>query len=81
SVGSTGVVALKGCLPLAEAVSRGADSAVIHKVLPDQIGKVDVDSVIESPRHLSLRQLKLSTPELLPVRYLLITEANDLQGW
>nr|GFB01021.1 hypothetical protein [Tanacetum cinerariifolium] len=23
----------------------------------------------------------LSTPELLPVRHLLITEANDLQGW
>nr|GFC78114.1 hypothetical protein [Tanacetum cinerariifolium] len=29
---------------------------LIHKVLPDHIGKVDVDSVIESPKHLSLRQ-------------------------
>nr|GFD62662.1 hypothetical protein [Tanacetum cinerariifolium] len=29
SVGSTGVVALKGCFPLAEADSRGADSAVV----------------------------------------------------
>nr|GFD08395.1 hypothetical protein [Tanacetum cinerariifolium] len=29
---------------------------LIHKVLPDQIGKVDVDSVIESLKHLSLRQ-------------------------
>nr|GFD62516.1 hypothetical protein [Tanacetum cinerariifolium] len=27
--GSTGVVALKGCFPLAEADSRGADSAVV----------------------------------------------------
>nr|GFD38748.1 hypothetical protein [Tanacetum cinerariifolium] len=27
SVGSTGVVALKGCLPLADADSHGADSA------------------------------------------------------
>nr|GEX20748.1 hypothetical protein [Tanacetum cinerariifolium] len=52
---------------------------LIHKVLPDQIGKVDVDSVIESPKYCD--NLKLSTPELLPVRYLLITEANDLQVW
>nr|GFA67530.1 hypothetical protein [Tanacetum cinerariifolium] len=29
SVGSTGVVALKGCFPLAEADSRGANSAVV----------------------------------------------------
>nr|GFC29193.1 hypothetical protein [Tanacetum cinerariifolium] len=29
SIGSTGVVALKGCFPLAEADSRGADSAVV----------------------------------------------------
>nr|GFD41874.1 hypothetical protein [Tanacetum cinerariifolium] len=73
------VVALKGCLPLAEVDSRGADSAMVvgvrvggvveeaespffnlalafGLVLPDKIGKFDVDSVIESPKHLSLRQ-------------------------
>nr|GFD20459.1 hypothetical protein [Tanacetum cinerariifolium] len=29
SVGSTGVFALKGCFPLADADSRGADSVVV----------------------------------------------------
>nr|GFD02020.1 hypothetical protein [Tanacetum cinerariifolium] len=29
---------------------------LIHKVFPYEIGKVNVDSVIESPKHLSLRQ-------------------------
>nr|GFD62519.1 hypothetical protein [Tanacetum cinerariifolium] len=29
SVGSTGVVALKGCLPLADVDSHGADSVVV----------------------------------------------------
>nr|GFD22977.1 hypothetical protein [Tanacetum cinerariifolium] len=35
---------------------------LIHKVLPDQIGKVDVDLVIESPKHLSLRQSDTQSP-------------------
>nr|GFB58799.1 hypothetical protein [Tanacetum cinerariifolium] len=29
---------------------------LIHKIFPDEIGKVNVDSVIESPYHLILRQ-------------------------
>nr|GFC92770.1 hypothetical protein [Tanacetum cinerariifolium] len=29
---------------------------LIHKIFPDEIGKVNVDYVIESPKHLSLRQ-------------------------
>nr|GFD39817.1 hypothetical protein [Tanacetum cinerariifolium] len=60
SVSSTGVVALKGYLPLADADSHGEDSAVVVGVgvggVVEEIGKVDVDSVIESPKHLSLRQ-------------------------
>nr|GFC95355.1 hypothetical protein [Tanacetum cinerariifolium] len=54
SVGSTGVVALEGCFPLATTDSRGADSAVVV----DEISKVNVNSVIESPKQLSLRQSK-----------------------
>nr|GFC93883.1 hypothetical protein [Tanacetum cinerariifolium] len=73
-VGSTGVVALKGCFPLAVADSREADSTVVVGVgvggvveeaespffflalALDEVSKVNVDSVIESPKHLSLRQ-------------------------
>nr|GEY61890.1 hypothetical protein [Tanacetum cinerariifolium] len=29
---------------------------LIHKIFPDEIDKINVDSVIESPKHLSLRQ-------------------------
>nr|GFC89935.1 hypothetical protein [Tanacetum cinerariifolium] len=29
---------------------------LIHKIFPDEIGKVNVNYVIESPKHLSLRQ-------------------------
>nr|GFD07797.1 hypothetical protein [Tanacetum cinerariifolium] len=64
SVGSTRVVALKGCFPLAEAVSRRADSAMVVGI---GVGGVveEAESTffflalafgLESPKQLSLRQ-------------------------